>query len=135
MKENPKGITDLQQLIANMEPVLNEGEFIFASVADLTTIPRTMTICEMREKEMAAREEKGGNLLSSTGPIKNFFFSLFFAPKFFFLSFPPGTQIFFIILPLRNGERLRGACMICFGYRKIGGLEKCLTTGWLHGLE
>jgi len=51
MKENTTGITDLQQLIANMEPVLNEGEYIFASVSDITAIPRGMTICEMREKE------------------------------------------------------------------------------------
>jgi len=51
MKENSTGITDLPQLIANMEPVLNEGEYIFASVSDISTIPRAMTICEMREKE------------------------------------------------------------------------------------
>lgn len=46
-----KGETDLQQLIANMEPVLNQGEYIFASVSDLSKIPREMTICEMKEKE------------------------------------------------------------------------------------
>jgi len=49
--KNKKGITNLTQLIANMEPVLNEGEYIFASVSDVSTIPRSMTICEMREKE------------------------------------------------------------------------------------
>lgn len=49
--EKTIGITDLQQLIANMEPVLNEGEYIFASVSDISVIPRAMTICEMREKE------------------------------------------------------------------------------------
>lgn len=49
--ENKKGITNLAQLIANMEPVLNEGEYIFASVLDVNSIPRSMTICEMREKE------------------------------------------------------------------------------------
>ncbi len=49
--DNTTGITDLQQLIANMEPVLNEGEYVFVSVSDITTIPRAMTICEMREKE------------------------------------------------------------------------------------
>ncbi len=49
--ENKKGISNLAQLIANMEPVLNEGEYIFASVRDVSTIPRTMTICEMKEKE------------------------------------------------------------------------------------
>ena len=46
-----KGITDLQQLIRDMEPVLNEGEYVFASVPDITKIPRAVTICEMREKE------------------------------------------------------------------------------------
>ena len=46
-----KGITDLQQLIRNMEPVLNQGEYVFASVLDITKIPRAVTICEMREKE------------------------------------------------------------------------------------
>ncbi len=49
--ENKKGITNLEQLIANMEPVLNKGEYIFASVLDVSAIPRSMTICEMREKE------------------------------------------------------------------------------------
>jgi len=49
--KNKKGITNLAQLIANMEPVLNEGEYIFATVSDITSIPRSMTICEMREKE------------------------------------------------------------------------------------
>ena len=46
-----KGITNLQQLIRNMEPVLNQGEYVFASVLDITKIPRAVTICEMREKE------------------------------------------------------------------------------------
>lgn len=49
--ENTTGITNLKQLIANMEPVLNEGEYVFASVLDITVIPRSMTICEMKEKE------------------------------------------------------------------------------------
>lgn len=49
--ENTTGVTNLKQLIANMEPVLNEGEYVFASVPDITVIPRSMTICEMREKE------------------------------------------------------------------------------------
>lgn len=51
MDNHTSGIKDLQQLIANMEPVLNEGEYVFASVSDITTIPRAMAICEMREKE------------------------------------------------------------------------------------
>lgn len=34
-----------------MEPVLNEGEYVFTTVKDISKIPRTMTICEMREVE------------------------------------------------------------------------------------
>ena len=48
---NPTGITDLKALIINMEPVLNKGEYIFASVPDTTAIPREMTVCEIKEKE------------------------------------------------------------------------------------
>ena len=46
-----KGLTNLAQLIANMEPVLNEGEYVFATVADVSNIPRSMPICEVKEKE------------------------------------------------------------------------------------
>jgi len=49
--ENKKGITNLDQLITNMEPVLNEGIYVFASVLDISKIPRSMTISEMKEKE------------------------------------------------------------------------------------
>lgn len=49
--KNRKGITNLEQLIANMEPVLNEGAYVFAAVSDISSIPRSMTICEMKEKE------------------------------------------------------------------------------------
>ena len=45
------GITNLKELIANMEPVLNEGEYVFASVSNIASIPRERTICEVREKE------------------------------------------------------------------------------------
>lgn len=45
------GETNLEVLIRNMEPVLNEGEYVFASVADIEQIPRAMTICEVKEKE------------------------------------------------------------------------------------
>ncbi|MCB0707372.1 MAG: ACT domain-containing protein [Saprospiraceae bacterium] len=45
------GETALQKLIANMEPVLNEGEYVFASVSDINAIPREITICEIKEKE------------------------------------------------------------------------------------
>jgi len=49
--ENKAGITNLEELIANMEPVLNEGEYIFATVKEIDAIPRSLTICEVKEKE------------------------------------------------------------------------------------
>jgi hypothetical protein len=45
------GETDLEKLIANMEPVLNEGDYVFATVANLDEIPRSVTICEIKEIE------------------------------------------------------------------------------------
>lgn len=45
------GVTDLKELIRNMEPVLNDGEYVFATVSNIESIPRAMTICEMKEKE------------------------------------------------------------------------------------
>jgi len=45
------GEMNLEALIRNMEPVLNDGLYVFASVADIESIPRTMTICEVKEKE------------------------------------------------------------------------------------
>ena len=45
------GEKNLDQLIANMEPVLNDGEYVFASVSSTVHIPREMVICEMKEKE------------------------------------------------------------------------------------
>ena len=45
------GETNLKALIANMEPILNDGEYVFASVSNIDTIPRSMTICEMQEQE------------------------------------------------------------------------------------
>lgn len=49
--DTSKGITNLATLIKHMEPVLNEGEYIFATVTDLAAIPRGITICEIKEKE------------------------------------------------------------------------------------
>lgn len=51
--QKKQGETNLEQLIANMEPVLNKGDYVFVSVAeaDLATIPRAITIAEIREKE------------------------------------------------------------------------------------
>ena len=45
------GETNLQALISNMEPVLNEGEYVFSTVTDIDTIPRKDTVCEVKEKE------------------------------------------------------------------------------------
>lgn len=45
------GETDLDKLIANLEPVLNEGEYVFVTVSDTEEIPREITICEIKEKE------------------------------------------------------------------------------------
>lgn len=50
MKKNT-GETDLENLITNMEPVLNEGDYVFATVAEIEAIPRAITVCEIKEKE------------------------------------------------------------------------------------
>jgi len=34
-----------------MKPLLNEGEYVFASVSNTASIPRDITICEIKEKE------------------------------------------------------------------------------------
>lgn len=49
----PIGKTNLETLIKNMEPVLNEGEYVFATVSAsaLINIPRNVTVCEIKEKE------------------------------------------------------------------------------------
>jgi hypothetical protein len=46
-----QGIKDLKALIQSMEPVLNEGEYVFSSVKNLNDIPREATLCEIKEKE------------------------------------------------------------------------------------
>ena len=45
------GETNLQALISNMEPVLNEGEYVFCTTKNIDSIPRKDTICEVKEKE------------------------------------------------------------------------------------
>ena len=42
---------NLKYLIANMDPVLNPGKYVFSTVKDIDEIPRSITICEMVEKE------------------------------------------------------------------------------------
>jgi hypothetical protein len=51
MLNDKTGVTNLNELIANMEPMLNDGEYVFASVPDIEAIPRKMTICEIKEAE------------------------------------------------------------------------------------
>ena len=45
------GLMNLGELIAKMEPILNDGEYVFSSVSSLDAIPREITICEIKEKE------------------------------------------------------------------------------------
>ena len=45
------GENNISELIKQMSPVLQDGEYIFASVKDLSEIPREDTICEFKEKE------------------------------------------------------------------------------------
>ena len=45
------GETALEKLISNMEPVLNGGDYVFSTVLDIESIPRKITVCEIKEKE------------------------------------------------------------------------------------
>jgi hypothetical protein len=45
------GEKNLDKMIANMEPELNAGEYVFASVVSTAGFPREILICEMKEKE------------------------------------------------------------------------------------
>lgn len=49
--KNKTGETNLANLIANMKPILNAGDYVFATVADIEAIPRKITVCEVKEKE------------------------------------------------------------------------------------
>lgn len=49
--KKPIGLTNLEVLIANMEPVLHDGTYVFASVSNIEAIPRDITVCEVKEKE------------------------------------------------------------------------------------
>lgn len=44
-------IKNSRKLIQEMKPVLNEGEFVFVTVQDISAIDRSKTVCEFREKE------------------------------------------------------------------------------------
>ena len=45
------GETNIAELIKGMTPILNKGEFVFATVKDLSKIDRNDTLCEIKEKE------------------------------------------------------------------------------------
>lgn len=45
------GESNLSDLIKGMSPRLNEGEYVFISVIDLSQIDRESTICEIKERE------------------------------------------------------------------------------------
>ncbi len=45
------GEKNLKKLISNLRPILNEGEYVFVSVADASIIPRNLSLVEIKEKE------------------------------------------------------------------------------------
>lgn len=51
MESHPTGEKNLQKLIAYMEPVLNPGAYVFVSLQEVDSIPRSLSVAEIREKE------------------------------------------------------------------------------------
>ena len=45
------GEKKLFQLIKNMSPKLNKGDYVFTSIKDISKIDRSLTICEFKEEE------------------------------------------------------------------------------------
>jgi len=45
------GETNLNQLIKNMSPQLNEGDYVFVTVIDASRIDRNVALCEFKERE------------------------------------------------------------------------------------
>jgi len=46
-----KGETNLKQLIKNMSPELNNGEYVFVSVSDAIKFDRNDILCEFKERQ------------------------------------------------------------------------------------
>lgn len=46
-----KGETNLTKLIQNMNPILNDGDYVFCTVSDLSNIPMNLVIGTFREAE------------------------------------------------------------------------------------
>ena len=45
------GIKDLTELVRNMTPILNEGEFVFTQLDNLSLVDRKVTVFEFKESE------------------------------------------------------------------------------------
>lgn len=45
------GENQLDKLLGAMNPILNDGEYVFVTVQQLNEIDRNITICEFKEKE------------------------------------------------------------------------------------
>ncbi len=45
------GETNLSELLKGMTPKLNDGDYVFSTIKDVSLIDRNCTICEFKEKE------------------------------------------------------------------------------------
>lgn len=59
------GETKISKLIKGMTPIVNDGEYVFSTVKDLSKIDRKDTVCEFKEKEgttIVLKKEKADEL-------------------------------------------------------------------------